>query len=193
MTATLHICCLFIIKAVFLHGVLATLASSPWPPVPSMYWLAALASVNKPSLRGTWDETTLTIALQIMNGNFLLSDRRIRQATCHYLLMCVLNLCEVRGQSGLFDKDNAINLQRNSWCILFNPFLAFEWKMLHSKKKYWHRSGASWLCWSMPIDPQTAVSIQQTCLKREIDSLRKFLQQRVLELRFLASSVNVFS
>ena len=85
--------CIFI--ALFLNGVIETLVHSPWCPVPCMYWTAALASLDDPALVGCWDDRSLTVVMSVLDENFILSDRRIRQATCCYLLTAVLHLCQV--------------------------------------------------------------------------------------------------
>ncbi|KAF6023006.1 hypothetical protein EB796_018701 [Bugula neritina] len=86
-------------KATFLKGVIHTLASSPWCPVPCMYWLAALSSLNHPSYKGCWDEQSLAVIVDMMGNHLLLSDKRVRNATCYYLLTAVTNLCQINGST----------------------------------------------------------------------------------------------
>lgn len=60
-----------------------------------MYWVAALASLADPTLKGCWDERTLAIVLDLVSENFILSERRVKRATHFYILSAVLNLCQV--------------------------------------------------------------------------------------------------
>lgn len=79
----------------FLHGIIETLASNPWSPVPCLYWVAALAKLEQPQYRGGWDHETIVLINQMITICCSLSEKRIKLATEFDFLTAILNLCEV--------------------------------------------------------------------------------------------------
>ncbi|XP_067943228.1 probable methyltransferase TARBP1 [Watersipora subatra] len=116
------------LRGTFLHGVLETLTLAPWCPVSCMYWTAALASLNHSSLKGCWTERSLKHVLKIMSEGFILGDKRLRQATCCYLLTAVIHLTEMTDTAApsLY---SMVRLLRNDRVLVPGSKL---WTALHS-------------------------------------------------------------
>lgn len=76
----------------FIRGILHTLSSKPWCPVPNLYWCSALSNL---SANPVLSETSLSLIIRIIQTDCQLCERNIRRATQKYLYITALNLIQV--------------------------------------------------------------------------------------------------